>query len=755
MPKIPDDLVVIGLGVNSDTTGGGLDAIRPYTFHGLDLTGRGTHRLATCPFCGRDGKFSVDVATGLWRCFVCASGTENGGGNAVTFLRLLWERAERDAVPLQHLASARKLLDWRTPLVWGARTSPVDGGWLLPGFAADGRMIQLYRWVRDHKSGKNILLATSGHPHGLFGVDQYDPAKPDLWHFEGPWDAMAAWEVAAKAKRSDGGFELTGSPQASVLGCTNFLAAPGCNVFNKEWLPLFKGKRVTIFYDSDHPKIVGQRTMMAGWDGARRVVGALHGAAESVEVLQWGPDGYDPALPSGTDVRDILSRGASMTDRFEMLRQVAARIALPPAHWVNDARDGHNFSREIEAKPCQSWSQVEGSWQEAMRWRQCLGDVLSICLAVCASTSQTGNQLFLQLIGDAGSGKSAFCDAMLVSPRCFALEHLTGFHSGWKGENGEDCSLIGRINHKTLITPEGDVLMSSPKFIEIMSQQRRIFDGTSGASYKNTSEDKRWTNLRTPWIIAGTPALMDTDQSRLGDRFLRAVIDCPSKDEQQRILEYVWRSAFRSVGVTSNGDGASTVDGPLLEAYRLTGGYVNWLRDNMEELVARVLSATDVAVIGPQCGRLAELTADLRARPNPDPRKLEVNDSKEMPTRLTHQYVRLACCLAVVLNRPRVDADVMRRVRKVAVDTSRGRSLDLVRYFHMTHPRTRKICQEDGIMTGELHQWTGIEEIKLINYLTFLRKIGVAQLAAQPGSRGTWRLTERVCGLYQSFTGEQ
>ena len=49
-------------------------------------------------------------------------------------------------------------------------------------------------------------------------------------------------------------------------------------------------------------------------------------------------------------------------------------------------------------------------------------------------------------------------------------------------------------------------LLSSPKFAELMSQQRRIFDGTSGASYKNRKEDVRFTGLRTPWVMAVTPS---------------------------------------------------------------------------------------------------------------------------------------------------------------------------------------------------------------------------------------------------------
>ena len=51
--------------------------LRPYVFHGLDLRHRDGDRNASgdCPWCGREGKFSVEVETGLWRCWVCAEGS--------------------------------------------------------------------------------------------------------------------------------------------------------------------------------------------------------------------------------------------------------------------------------------------------------------------------------------------------------------------------------------------------------------------------------------------------------------------------------------------------------------------------------------------------------------------------------------------------------------------------------------------------------------------------------------------------------
>ena len=378
---------------------------------------------------------------------------------------------------------------------------------------------------------------------------------------------------------------------------------------------------------------------------------------------------------------------------------------------------------------------------KALRLRRDLSDVLAVMFAVALSTEQSGDQLFLQVIGVAGSGKTRFCDAMLVSEGCFGLEHLTGFHSGFQDGTGKDHSLLARIDRRTLITPEGDVMMSNPKFTEIMSQQRRIFDGTSGATFKNSSEDKRYTGLRTPWIMAGTPALMATDQSRLGDRFLRVFLEEPDDVERAEILKRVAHAAWRAVDQSSNCDASTTLSPEMLLAYSLTGGYVDHLRANASQLLSGV--EADVEDVVDVCSRLGEFTAKMRARPEADLKK-DVEASSELPTRLTHQFIRLAKCLAVVCGTNVVDAEVLRMVTKVALDTGRGRTLNLV--------RTLIKSGREGIVLAPLSHAMGEGEDKVRTWLRFLQKIRVAESWQKPAVKGArvwrrWRLTEAVESL--------
>lgn len=295
--------------------------LRPYRHHGVTLEERGGGQAtAGCPFCGRDGKLSVEVESGLYRCLVCAS-----SGNPLTFLRTLWERSDATTNgQAKELADDRGYLDRSTLTAWGVARSISDGSWLVPGYSVEAgkpRLDQLYRRTRMKKKEAWTwsLLPTPGvwpdgkaHALHMPSMD-FDPGRPCIMVFEGPWDAMAFWEVARQTKRNDdGSFDFTGNPACSVIADSNVVAVPGCNVWRPEWTELCRGKAVTLFYDNDHPREHPEGSgnfTMAGHDGAKRVAGLIGAVAASVTWLQWGGGGFDGTLPSGFDVRDWLVKG--------------------------------------------------------------------------------------------------------------------------------------------------------------------------------------------------------------------------------------------------------------------------------------------------------------------------------------------------------------------------------------------------------------------------------------------------------------
>lgn len=738
----------------SNKNGGESDRLRPYNFHGVNLESHGNQATGDCPFCGREGKLSVEEATGLYRCFVCGS-----SGNGLTFTRQLYEASvvahAANGEFVTALSEDRRLMSPATLRAWGV-TLGLDGvTTLVPGYGPDGKLDQVYRRVQVQDKGEWSwrLLPTpgiwpDGKVHALhLPVGDFDASRPNVIVCEGPWDGMALWEVWGKQGETHN---------------TNIVAVPGCNVWRDEWTDMCRGKVVTLMFDSDHPRqtthaagLPNSRVSRAGYDGMVRIAKKLSGVAKAVWWLEWGPDGYDPSKPSGYDVRDFLTEEGEK-DRFQRLTELVTNIVEVPRDIFNPVASIINGNTQhigaLESISCHTFEKCEEAWKEAVRMRSDLSDALAVVLSVCASTQQGGNQLFLQLIASAGGCKTTLLDGLLVSRHCHHLEHLTGFHSGWKlaEDSSKDCSLISRINGKTLITPEADVLMSSPRFHEIMGQQRRIFDGKSGATYKNTDKDIVYSGLRTPWIMAGTRAMMDHDQSHLGDRFIRFIIEDPPEKEKREILRRAVRSERVAMLDTANGTAGSVVDPKTRLAQSLTGGYVDWLRANVEEELTKI----EVPPSSEEyCIDLAELSADLRARPNEDRRKVETHDSKEMPTRLARQNIRLATCLAVVLNKKVVDWDVLRVVRKVALDTAAGHSLNIVQWLCSSDGNGGSYQQAGGLMRGILEAWTGMYNDRLMNYLKFLCKIDVLEHRDVRQTSGAWLLTDRVYDLYLRIMG--
>lgn len=287
-----------------------VDYLRPYRWLGLTLDeGHGEQAVGDCPFCGKDRKLSVNATNGKWRCWVCGVGNERGGGNLFTFIRLLHERSadRRSDAELGELAKSRGLLESATLASWGACRSLLSGEWLLPGYSPDGAICTIYRW--SEVNGKRLLLACPTLHHGLFTAG-FDEGKPEAYVMEGPWDAMALWEVLAKAKETDSGLAFTGTEAASLLARANVVATPGANVWRDEWTKILAGKVVTLCFDSDHPReapVGSGRMAQAGFDGMRRIAERLAGVASEVKVLLWGESGFDPHLKSGFDVRDWLT----------------------------------------------------------------------------------------------------------------------------------------------------------------------------------------------------------------------------------------------------------------------------------------------------------------------------------------------------------------------------------------------------------------------------------------------------------------
>lgn len=732
-------------------------ALRPFVSQGLvfaSLGGHDGHAAADCIFCGKADKFRVNAENGLWDCKKCLE-----SGNAVTFLRKLWQVSFDSTKNHDDLAADRRLLYGDTPAAWGAARSVLTDEWLIPGYGAGGKLDQLYRYSPG-PDGRRVLKATAEVGHGLFGVNLFDPSKPDAYLCEGPWDGMALWEALRLARRDGDRIVRADSEAESLLATANVLAAPGCGSFDKHWCTLFAGKRVFLMYDNDHPRThpkTGAPVEAPARAGMRKAAGVLAAAKappSEVFYLDWSEKGddHEPSLQDGFDVRDWLSASDAPDYRAEeALPELLRKLRPAPADWAASAPAFDRTKPEpLTCAPCDSWKTLLTAWKKAMKWTEGLDRALAVMLACVTSTRAVGDQLWVKVMGPPSCGKTNLCEAVSVNTDyVVAKSTVRGFHSGYKSDPSgkEDNSLVAKLYDKTLVTKDGDALLQSPNLGQILAEARDLYDMSSRTHYRNRMS-KDYAGVRMTWILCGTSSLRLLDSSELGERFLDClVMEGIDEGLEDEILWRVANRTERGMSMEANGKMETQYSPEMVAAMRLTGGYVGHLRENARDLLAAVSSPEDALRA---CTKYGKFVAFLRARPSP---KQDEAAEREIAARLVSQLVRLAKCLAVVLNRPSLDAEVMRRVRQTALDTARGRSMNIMKL--LARPESVNV----GMETGEVCHHTGFDEVKERRLLKFLRDVGALRLLSSkmPGGvkgRPRWHMSPAFRALYQEVVGD-
>jgi hypothetical protein len=354
------------------------------------------------------------------------------------------------------------------------------------------------------------------------------------------------------------------------------------------------------------------------------------------------------------------------------------------------------------------------------------------------------------------SGKTLMADALMTNRRyCNPKSVITGFHSGWKDKDGENSSLLAEINYKTLITKEGDALLQMSNLGQILSQARDLYDGKAHSHYGNRM-GVDWEVIRATWLLCGTSPVRWMDAPQLGERFLDVVLlEDIDDDEEDRIALRAVYQAARDVTVTCNGK-AETRDSPeMVKVKGLTGGYIAWLRtEGNKRLEALTGMEPDTYGLTPEVAKklaaFGKFVAYMRSRP-PDAgsKKRAVQEGgvqREMSPRLSKQMTRLAMCLMVVLQKDRIDSEVLRRVRQVAVDTAGGKSLKVCRFLENRGTIGAEIAR---ITSATGHGEEG--ELSLLHHLMRIRAVEYTskRTISNPTGRIRFRLTPRMLALYR------
>lgn len=720
-------------------------ALKALTFHGVDFHDYSKEQVpATCPFCSKR-KFFAHREKGLWDCKVCGR-----KGNPKEFLQQLWEESQ----PItDEFARDRSVLDVESLAEIGARRSLISGDVIVPAYGADGKLDNLYTYLPDRKSGKRILYPTPEFHAGVFG----DTTRCDwktVYIVEGPWKVAVLSEILSKTKRGlDGSLSVTSNLENSLMVGTRVIGVPGCNTWHESWNEIVAGRDVVIMFDSDHPREVDGRTIPpVGWDAARRLSQKLVGA-ETIRVLRWGSDGYNADLPSGYDLRDAMSYNGKSKDvraRVQELQAILSLVEPIPEDWIagrskKTAAKGGTAVEPMGTIKCESWEHLVREWKKGMMWSEGLDRTLSVMLASVLSTQMIGDQLWIKVISPPSTGKTQLCDGLGTARKLVkSVGNFTGLHSGFQtdAEGEEDHSLLAQIKDMTLVVKDGDTLLKSPNRDKILSQIRDAYDMNCAVSYGNRVK-REYHNHRFTFILAGTEALLEMDSADLGARYLDCVIvHRIDHNTELNINERKFYQIMNNRSIQANGAASTQDDERVVKAKSMTGGYVEYLREN----ASFILSGVDLENPKPiqeKISAYAQFIAHVRARPS---KSQDEAVTREMSARLNSQLTKLAFCLAGVMGKRTIDKEVMRRVRQVAVDTARGKIRDIV---------MKLAAAKDGMEAQHIAAAINHGVDKTRTLLRFFRSIeGVEmfqpKVPGRPGASGAvrWKLTPKMREIY-------
>lgn len=733
--------------------------IKPFNSHGVyPEEEQGTDQATCdCPFCGADSKFYVNIETGLYDCKVCGE-----KGNPIKFIRKVYEDSVESTTEEEYkeLAKERGYLKLSTPKRWGLAKSNINDTWLYPGYSGNHHLDKLknvYLW-KEYKNKKR-LFSTSSFKQCLFNVQNFDNDKKTIYLTEGCWDGMALWEMLNhSAWDNNGNLEYTGNPTNNLLSDANVLSIPSVNIFEESWAEFFSGKRVIIIPHNDHPKtnkLTGKKGNPLGLQMIKRVVGVLMQLDKpptEVNYLCWDDvtGVYDPSLKDGYDIRDMLRQGKNHEERAVILTRILSMIKPVNPDWIGESSEQYKAGKlTLDTIECKSYQELTSAWKKALVWHDGIDKTLSVMLAAITSTLMEEDQLWVRVIAPPSSGKTVLCDALCVNRKYVcAQSHIRGFYSGMrpKDEDGKpsksDYGLIAEIMDKAFITKDGDTLLRSVNHDQIMAEARDLYDGNTKTHFKNDM-GKEYKDIRTVWILCGTESLRSLDTSELGERFVTVILlEDVSEELELNMSKKALDSFFSNIRfkkdsratkksdeqdmseVQENNDKKVVLSTNEMDvAKRMTGGYISFLRSpeierNLIEIGRRGTDKQKKMI-----NELAYFVSFMRSRPS---KKQEERATKELSSRLSKQYGKLAVCLAAVMNKKEIDNEVMNIVRSVALDTAAGTVLDVSKMLY-----DAKLSGKIGLSKYHLQHKLRQREERMTDIMRYLHRIKVVKTIEQ------------------------
>lgn len=619
------------------------DVLAPFRFHGLEFTEKGGQGISDCPFCGKPDHFFCNLKTGQWDCKVCGA-----KGNTYTFLNKLVTLHKATSADRKKLAKARRLPSTAINGELLGYDKDADR-FYLPVFSPEKRDTLVGLRVWDNLSGP--VYGTSGLPLHLLNGNALLDGKPNVFICEGDWDYRALHWLLKECVQDD----------CSVVG------VPGAQTFKKEWVPLFKGRKVYLCYDNDN----------AGETGMAKAAEMLSKVAH-VHVINW-PSGVE----SGYDMNDFVSdRQDDLQAAFLELQGMLVPLSSEKAA----EKAGHGDPPKKVYDKIPTFKELVKEYKKNVHLDRNMTEALSIVLASALSIKMPGDPIWMFLVGTAGSGKTLLLRSMQDSEVAHYESNLRphALVSGMRMDDGEDASLIPRLKGRCLVLKDYTEVRSQDRTAQeaIYGILRGAYDGHVRYTFGN-GLIRDYPDCHFAMVAGVTHEIHGDNRASLGERFLKCEYLGDDHDSEQHI-----RAAMDGLNVLSEKEIV--------------------LRDKVAAFLSQELSEPTPAApewVKTRLVGLAQLVAQLRTAITYGYRgEMLYRPRPEEGTRLAKQLLKLGKALCYVFGKKAIDKEVYRLMEKVALDTGVGFHQDVIFAIMAKYPRPLTV--KDLCLTTRLSRAT-------------------------------------------------
>jgi hypothetical protein len=320
-----------------------------YLKHVAKAKRSGDELTGLCPFHeDREQSFSVNIRTGLWKCYAGC-----GGGNVVTFHARMQNIGTKEAfkdlcstynVPLREKPASNESQPEKSKkpssvqntddLAQTLSTLPPPPEKVmdyLEGKRGWSREIIERFEIRYNPKDQRILIPVEDESGAIVNIRRYKPkassAKMLSWKRGRGQSRLFPLSSLEEARKSDGMILLCEGEPDVLCGLSNGLPCitqtAGAGTWKDEFNTAFKGLDVVIVYDNDEP----------GRKGAQRAAKFLPDFARSVSILQW-PEWME----DGEDLTDWFVKYDKSKEELLKLSRIECAPTGKDVGGTNDAR---------------------------------------------------------------------------------------------------------------------------------------------------------------------------------------------------------------------------------------------------------------------------------------------------------------------------------------------------------------------------------------------------------------------------------